>query len=79
MSCAITWLTVQSFSSILKSKGKTKDEEKATQKGKMLYYFGLYYSMKGNTNLAAKYFAEVTNMQSPLFFEYRLAEWGLQK
>lgn len=58
---------------------KIQKEEKATQKGKMLYYFGLYYSMKGNTNLAAKYFAEVTNMQSPLFFEYRLAEWGLQK
>lgn len=57
---------------------KIQREEKANQRGKMLFYFGLYYQMKGIPNLASKYFAEVTNMECPMFFEYRLAEWGLK-
>lgn len=53
--------------------------DKTTPKGKMLYYFALYYDLKGKDTLAMKYYAEVKNMQSPMFFEYRLAEWRLEK
>lgn len=58
---------------------KIPKEEKSTTRGKMMYYFALYYEMKGIPNLAAKYYAEVKNMKSPMFFEYRLAEWSLEK
>lgn len=57
---------------------KIQKEDKSNVRGKMLYYFGLYYEIKNITNLSKKYYSEVTNMQSPMFFEYRLAEWGLQ-
>lgn len=53
-------------------------EDNSTTRGKMLYYFGLFYEIKNNINLSKKYYGEVKNMQSPLFFEYRLAEWGLE-
>ncbi|MCR5613528.1 tetratricopeptide repeat protein [Treponema sp.] len=57
---------------------RIQKEDKTNTRGKMLFYFGLYYQMKGTGTLAAKYFMEVKNMQSPMFFEYRLAEWGLE-
>ena len=53
--------------------------DKTTPKGKMLFYFALYHDLKGVNTLAAKYYAEVKNMNSPMFFEYRLAEWSLEK
>lgn len=53
--------------------------DKTNPRGKMLYYFALYYELKGVNTLAAKYYTEVKNMQSPMFFEYRLAEWSLEK
>lgn len=53
--------------------------DKTTPRGKMLYYFALYYELKGVETLATKYYTEVKNMQSPMFFEYRLAEWSLDK
>lgn len=55
--------------------------EKETDKnkrGKMTYYFGLYYDMKGSAKVAKEYYSKVTNMQTPMFFEYRLAEWGFE-
>ncbi len=55
--------------------------EKETDKnkrGKMMYYFGLYYDMKGSAKVAKEYYSKVTNMQTPMFFEYRLAEWGFE-
>ncbi|MCQ2610382.1 MAG: tetratricopeptide repeat protein [Treponema sp.] len=58
---------------------KIQKEDKMNKKGKMLFYFGLYYEIKGYDQLAKKYYAEVKGMQSPMFFEYRLAEWGLEK
>ena len=54
-------------------------EDKTNVRGKMLYYFALYYELKGKEQLALKYYGEVKNMQSPMFFEYRLAEWSLEK
>ncbi len=51
-------------------------ETDKTKRGKMLYYFGLYYDMKGSSKIAKEYYSKVTSMQTPLFFEYRLAEWA---
>ena len=57
-----------------------KDIEKETdknKKGKMKYYLALYYEMKGSKSVAAEYYNQITKMQTPMFFEYRLAEWAL--
>ncbi len=57
-----------------------KDIEKETDKnkrGKMKYYLALYYDMKGSKSVAAEYYNQITKMQTPMFFEYRLAEWAL--
>ena len=57
-----------------------KDLDKETDKnkrGKMMFYFAMYYQLKGMDKIANEYFAKITQMQTPLFFEYRLAEWAL--
>ena len=57
-----------------------KDIEKETsknKKGKMKYYLALYYDMKGSKSVAAEYYNQITKMQTPMFFEYRLTEWAL--
>lgn len=46
-------------------------------KGKMLYYLGLFYEINGNDVLSKKYYTEVVNLNSPMFFEFRLAEWAI--
>lgn len=59
-----------------------KDLEKETDKnkrGKMMFYFAMYYQIKGLDKIADEYFSKITQMQSPMFFEYRLAEWALNK
>jgi len=56
---------------------KIQDEKTATRRGKMLYYAALYYDLKGNKELAQKYYLEVSSMQAPQFFEYRLAQWSV--
>ena len=43
-----------------------------------MYYFGLYYEIKNHPEIAAEYYNKITNMQSPMFYEYRLAEWGIK-
>ncbi|MCI1209126.1 MAG: tetratricopeptide repeat protein [Treponema sp.] len=54
---------------------KVQNETDNTKRGKMLYYLGLYWELKGLDSLAEKYYAEVASLNCPLFFEYRLAEW----
>lgn len=48
----------------------------SNKSGKYLYYLALYYDIKGDTSLAQKYYVEVCSIQSPMFFEYRLAKWA---
>ncbi len=43
--------------------------------GKMYYYLALFYDMFGGAELANEYYAKVVSMNSPMFFEFRLAEW----
>ena len=45
--------------------------------GKMLFYMGLFNEVNGSLDMAREYYAKVTGMQAPMFFEYRIAEWGL--
>lgn len=47
-------------------------------RGKMYFYLGLFYQMYGSTEAANEMFAKVINMNSPMFFEYRLAEWAIE-
>lgn len=45
--------------------------------GKMLFYMGLFNEVNGSLDMAREYYAKVTALQAPMFFEYRIAEWGL--
>ena len=41
---------------------------------------GIAFELLGKANeLAKEYYGKVTNMQAPMFFEYRIAEWGLKE
>ncbi|MCQ2576050.1 MAG: tetratricopeptide repeat protein [Treponema sp.] len=57
--------------------GKIKKIDNNTKKGRMQFYMGLYYEVNGSMEAANEYYTKVTNMQAPMFFEYRLAEWSL--
>ena len=58
---------------------KIESETDKNKKGKMTWYLGLYYELKGSDRVANEYYSQVTKIQTPMFFEYRLAEWGLLK
>ena len=59
--------------------GKIQKEDNRNKKGKMLFYMGLYYEVFGSSEAAYEYYAKVAAMQAPMFFEYRLAQWGLEE
>src|SRR5574344_318840 len=44
----------------------------SNQRGKMYFYLGLLYDMFGGKELATQYYTKVVDMQSPMFFEYRI-------
>ncbi len=56
---------------------KINKEDNSNKKGKMLFYMGLFYEINGSMEAAQEYYAKVTSFQAPMFFEYRIAEWGL--
>lgn len=58
-------------------KQKIEKETNSNNRGKMLFYMGAYCDINKASALAKEYYGRVTNMQAPMFFEYRLAEWGL--
>ena len=55
------------------------NESNSTKRGKMTFYFAMYYQLKNSRTIAAEYFGKIVSMQSPMFFEYRLAEWALNE
>ena len=57
---------------------KINKEGDSNIKGKMLFYMGLYCELNKADELAKEYYAKVTKMQAAMFFEYRIAEWGLE-
>ncbi|MGP1587135.1 MAG: tetratricopeptide repeat protein [Treponemataceae bacterium] len=58
---------------------KVSKENNSSLRGKYLFYVGQYLDLNGDDINAKKYYADVTKMQSPMFFEYRIAEWRLKK
>ena len=58
---------------------KVVNENSRTTKGKMLFYMALFYELTGKKSLANKIYLEVADMESPLFFEYRLTQWAVEK
>ncbi len=48
-------------------------------RGKMYYYLALFYDMFGHDDFAKEYYTKVISMNSPMYFEYRLAEWRIGK
>lgn len=58
---------------------KISKEDNSNKRGKMLFYMGLYCENSKAYEMANEYYAKVTAMQAPMFFEYRIAEWSLKK
>ena len=56
---------------------KINKEDNSNKRGKMLFYMGLFCEVNGSLEMAKEYYSKVTAMQAPMFFEYRIAEWGL--
>ncbi len=52
--------------------------DNGNKKGKMYFYLGLYYDMFGGIEAAKQFYTKVVDMKSPMFFEYRLAEWRME-
>ncbi len=48
------------------------------KRGKMWFYMGLLYDMAGGVEAARQFYSEVLKLNSPMFFEYRLAEWSMK-
>ena len=63
--------------SALVNKINKERENDRNKYGKMLFYMGLFYEVNGSLESAREYYSKVTAMQAPMFFEYRIAEWGL--
>ena len=58
---------------------QVENESNANKRGKYLFYLAMYYQIRGNDNIAQKYYINVQEMQSPTFFEYRLNDWAIEK
>lgn len=60
-------------------KQRIEKETNSNNRGKMLFYMGAYCELNKAADAGKEYYGRVTNMQAPMFFEYRLAEWGLKE
>ncbi|MCR5623595.1 MAG: tetratricopeptide repeat protein [Treponema sp.] len=47
------------------------------KKGKMWFYLGLFYDMFGGGEFASENYSKLLSMNSPMIFEYRMAEWRI--
>jgi tetratricopeptide (TPR) repeat protein len=54
-------------------------EKNLDNKARMLYYLANYYDIRGNKNLAEKYFIQVKDMDRKTIPEWRLNEWILEE
>jgi len=57
---------------------RISEVDSQNKKGKLYFYVGLLYDMFGGTEIAKQYYTKVVSMNCPMFFEYRLAEWGVK-
>lgn len=58
---------------------KIEKTENSNDRGKMYYYMGLYNEIYGSDVIAKEFYSKVIGMKAPMFFEYRLAEWGMEE
>ena len=58
---------------------KIQSETSINKRGKLLFYYAAYYQSRGNDSLAQKYYISVKELENPSFYEYRLAEWAVNK
>jgi tetratricopeptide (TPR) repeat protein len=54
-------------------------ERNVETKARMLYYLAEYYDIRGNKNLADRYFLQVRELNRKYILEWRLNEWALEK
>ena len=50
--------------------------ESRQKQGKMYFYLGLLSELYSTSTESNEWYAKVLSMSSPMFFEYRLAEWS---
>jgi hypothetical protein len=48
-------------------------------KAKMLYYLATYYDLRGNVNLANRFYTRVWEMDMQMILEWRLNEWIVEE
>jgi tetratricopeptide (TPR) repeat protein len=48
-------------------------------KARMLYYLASYYDVRGNTNLANRYFVQVHELDQRAILEWRLNQWVIEE
>lgn len=53
-------------------------EQNRTNKGRFMFYLGVYHELKGMAAVTEEYYTRILAMQAPLFFEWRFAEWEMQ-
>ncbi|GMO39550.1 MAG: hypothetical protein Pg6C_00010 [Treponemataceae bacterium] len=58
---------------------KINKEENSTKRGKMKFYLALFYDLHNMQTPARQYYFEVQEIAAPMFFEYRLNEWAVEK
>ena len=58
---------------------KIRQVENVNTKGKLLYYMAVFYELNGGNEAAKTLYLEIQNVNSPMFFEYRLAKHALEK
>jgi tetratricopeptide (TPR) repeat protein len=54
-------------------------EKNLDNKARMLFYLANYYDIRGNKNLADKYFIQVKDMDRKTIPEWRLNEWAIEE
>lgn len=58
---------------------KIRNVESVNLKGKLLYYMAVFYEINGASETAKSIYLEIQDMNTPMFFEYRLTQWALEK
>jgi tetratricopeptide (TPR) repeat protein len=58
---------------------KVENEKNIYKKAQMLFYLASYYDIKGNTNLANRYYVMMQELNAMGIVEWRLNEWILEE
>ena len=53
--------------------------ENKNTRGKLLYYMAVYFECIGSQTAANQIYLEISEMKSPMFFEYTLTMWAIER